>query len=119
MAENKQKVPTIKAQIERIIDDPNSRTKAFASATIGGAFAVHSMRVVESSKGLFVAMPNRSFQNKNGETAYVDYFHAITKDAFNELSNAVLTEYQNELNQAETDDVEIIDEDSENFEQSM
>ena len=38
---------------------------AFASVTLGGCFAVRGIRVVNSEKGVFVAMPDR--QNNKGE----------------------------------------------------
>ena len=52
----KPRVPYVKAQIDRLVDDPNSKTRAYVSATIGGAFAIHGIRVVESDKGRFMAI---------------------------------------------------------------
>ena len=37
--------PQVKARIDRLVDG-DSKTKAFASATIGGAFAVHGIREI-------------------------------------------------------------------------
>ena len=55
-------MPTIRAKIDRLADFENSKVTAFASANIGGAFAIHGLRVVDGEKGLFVAMPSTSFQ---------------------------------------------------------
>lgn len=63
--------------------------KAFASITLDGAFVVHGLRVVEGRNGLFVSMPNR--QVKDGE--YKDIAHPVTKEFKEELSDAVLAEY--------------------------
>ena len=41
--------------------DGDFKTKAFASATIGGAFAVHGIRIIESDKGRFISMPQDSY----------------------------------------------------------
>ena len=49
--------PQVEARIDRMVDG-DFKTKAYASATIGGAFAVHGIRVIESDKGRFMAKPN-------------------------------------------------------------
>lgn len=63
--------------------------KAFASITLDGVFVVHGLRVVDGRNGLFVSMPNR--QVKEGE--YKDVAHPVTKEFKEELSNAVLDEF--------------------------
>ena len=57
--------PQVEARIDRLMDG-DFKTKAFASATIGGAFAVHGIRIIESDKGRFIFMPQDSYK-KNGE----------------------------------------------------
>lgn len=87
--------PQIEARIDRLVDG-DFKTRAYASATIGGAFAVHGIRVIESDKGRFVAMPQESYK-KNGETKYNDTFHAITADARTALVDAVSEAYEQKL----------------------
>ena len=87
--------PQVKARIDRLVDG-DSKTKAFASATIGGAFAVHGIRVVESDKGRFISMPQDSYKKK-GETKYYDTFHAITAEARSALVEAVNDAYEQKL----------------------
>lgn len=96
-AKKKQEVttPQIEARIDRLVDG-DFKTRAYASATIGGAFAVHGIRVIESDKGRFVAMPQESYK-KNGETKYNDTFHAITADARTALVDAVNEAYEQKL----------------------
>lgn len=53
-------VPEISVRIDKMLDG-QGKTKAFASANIGGAFAVHGMRVIETDKGRFIAMPQDSY----------------------------------------------------------
>jgi len=43
----------------KILGRPTDRLKAFCSITIDNAFVVRDLKVVESSRGLFVAMPSR------------------------------------------------------------
>ena len=99
MATNKKKpelsTPCVEARIDRMVDG-DYKTKAFASATIGGAFAVHGIRIIESDKGRFISMPQESYQ-KNGETRYNDTFHAITADARTALVEAVNEAYEQKL----------------------
>ncbi|MEK7310302.1 MAG: SpoVG family protein [Planctomycetota bacterium] len=43
----------------KLLGRPTDRLKAFCSITIDNAFVVRDLKVVESSRGLFVAMPSR------------------------------------------------------------
>ena len=92
-----QEIPTpqVEARIDRLVDG-DFKTKAYASATIGGAFAVHGIRVIESDKGRFISMPQESYK-KNGETKYIDTFHAITAEARSALVEAVNDAYEQKL----------------------
>ena len=87
--------PQVEARIDRLMDG-DFKTKAFASATIGGAFAVHGIRIIESDKGRFIFMPQDSYK-KNGETKYNDTFHALTAEARNALVDAVNDAYEQKL----------------------
>ena len=58
-APKKAKLPSIDVRIDSLVDYEGSKTKAFASANIGGAFAIHGLRIMDSEKGLFVSMPSR------------------------------------------------------------
>lgn len=50
----------VKAAINRIMDNPDSMIRAYASVSFDGAFAVHGIRVCENEKGRFVSMPSSS-----------------------------------------------------------
>lgn len=118
--QNRQDHPTIAVRIDRMMDREDSKVKAYASANIGGVFAVHGIRVVDSQKGLFVQMPQRIYQ-RNGRTAYEDIFHPVTADSRQELYGAVLSAYEQRLHMEE-DEAQEFDETEEEdpaFEQSM
>ena len=100
--EKKSNIPALYSKIDRIVDYEGSKVKAFASVVIGNNFAVHGLRVMESDKGLFVAMPSSSYQ-KDGKTEYNDIFHAITGDARTELNNHVLEAYEQKLQEEQTE----------------
>lgn len=95
----------IKAQIDRMLHHNGSKTKAIASANIGGAFAIHGIKVIDSDKGLFVQMPQSSFE-KEGKKKYSDIFHPITADSRNELNAAVLEAYEQRLHMEENESQE-------------
>ena len=66
--------------------------KGVCSVTIGGEFAVKNVKLVEGSRGLFVAMPSY----KSGEE-YKDLFFPVTKEARQSLQDAVITEFDNQM----------------------
>ena len=68
---------------------------AFASVTLGGCFAVTGIRVMDSEKGVFVAMPDR----KNGKGEYHDVCFPTTPEMRKALHTAVLGEYQKVMEQ--------------------
>ena len=77
------------------------KIRAFVSANIGGAFAIHGIKVVDSDKGMFVAMPQSKFKTADGETKYLDEFHPVTSEARNKLNEAVLAAYEQAVQQKE------------------
>ena len=58
-------------------------------------FAVRGVKVMESSRGLFVSMP--SYKAGNGE--YKDICFPCTKEARMEFDNAVISAYRQALSQ--------------------
>ena len=119
--EQKRSTPNISARIDRLVDYENSKVKAIASVNIGGAFAIHGLRVIDSQKGLFVQMPQNSFQ-KDGKTEYSDIFHPVTAEARSELNSKVLEADEVESENEDLDEGENLDEQDEDapaFGQSM
>ena len=68
--------------------------RATAGVNINGIFAIRGVKVLESSKGLFVAMP----QYKVGEE-YKDICFPCTKEAREQFNSAVMTAYEQALEQ--------------------
>lgn len=77
----------IQVKIVRIFPQ-TEKLKAAANLTIDGCFAVHGIKIIDSAKGLFVAMPSI----KNGEK-HKGIFQPINKDAREQLIKAVLAAY--------------------------
>lgn len=99
----KNTLPRINAKIDRLVDN-DTNLRAFASVTVGGAVAVHGLRVMDSKKGLFVSMPSYSYEDSNGETKYADYAHPISKEARDAINTKVLDAYEQALEESESED---------------
>lgn len=63
---------------------------AFASVNLGGCFAVNGIRIMDSEKGVFVAMPSR--KDKDGK--YHDVCCPTTKEMRQAMNAVILGEYQ-------------------------
>lgn len=68
----------------------NIRVKGIASITIDDSFVVHDIKILESEKGLFVAMPSR--RTPAGE--FKDIAHPINAETREIIQKAVLNEYE-------------------------
>jgi len=100
--EQKHGAPSVTARIDRLVNYENSKVKAIASANIGGGFAVHGLRIIDSQKGLFVQMPQNSYQ-RDGKTEYSDIFHPVTADARSEICEKVLEAYEQRISESESE----------------
>ena len=63
---------------------------AYANVTLGGCFAVKGIRVMDSEKGAFVAMPDR----KDSKGEYHEICFPTTAEMREALNTAVMGEYQ-------------------------
>lgn len=117
----KRKLPYIKARIYNLVNFDENKTKAFASVTIGGAVTIHGIRVMNSAKGLFVAMPANTYVDENGETQFSEIAHPISKEARELLNSKVMKAYYQALDeqQIEEEAENMSEVEQENFTQSM
>lgn len=76
---------------------PEGSIKAIASVNLNDCFAIRNVKVVDSSKGLFVAMP--SYKAGNGE--YKDICFPVTKEFREQLNQAVIGAYNQALTQSQ------------------
>ena len=86
--ENEKKALDISVKIYP--QEDKGKLLAFASATIGGCFAINGMRLMDSEKGKFIAMPS----NKGSDGKYHDICCPTTKEMREALNAAILGEYQ-------------------------
>ena len=71
-------------------ESDKSNLLAYASVTLGGSFAISDVRVMNSQKGPFVAMPSR----KGRDGQYHDTAFPTTAQMRKDLNAAVMGEYQ-------------------------
>lgn len=90
--------PVVFARIDRLVNSPATHIKAYATVNLGGAYAVHGVRVIDSQNGLFVQMPQNSFQ-RDGKLTYQDVFHPVSAKARKELCAGVLKAYEQKLSE--------------------
>lgn len=74
-----------------------SAVKARASITLDNAFVVRGVKVIQGTDALYVAMPS----TKDKEGKYQDTAHPIVTELRVEITDKVLAEYQNMLENAE------------------
>ncbi|MCL6561123.1 MAG: SpoVG family protein [Firmicutes bacterium] len=77
---------------------PEGNVRAYASVNLNDCFAIRNVKVVDSSKGLFIAMP--SYKAGNGE--YKDICFPVTKEFREQLSYAVIDAYHQALAQSQS-----------------
>lgn len=81
----------------RPVEKEDSKMKAVASITIDGEFVVHDIKVIESKKGLFIAMPSK----KDGNGDYKDIAHPIKTATRTSISDAVIAKYNEVIGDTE------------------
>ena len=95
--ESRPAVIALTARVQKLFDNPDSKVKAIVGVNIGGEFAIHGIKVIDSDKGRFVSMPNEKWTDGDGKTKYTDTFHAISKEARENLVNTVMAAYEQKL----------------------
>lgn len=76
-------------------DREDSRMEAIASVLLDDEFAVHDIRIIEGTKGLFIAMPSR----KTSSGGYRDIAHPISQEVRTMFEKEILDAYEKSLNE--------------------
>ncbi len=74
----------------RKVEKEDSRMKGIASVLLDDEFAVHDIRIIEGTKGLFIAMPSRKTSVGN----YRDIAHPISQEVRSMFEKAILDAYE-------------------------
>lgn len=70
-------------------DNSENKIKAVASVTIDNVFVIHDLKVIDSEKGLFVAMPSK----KGTDGKFKDIAHPINTETRNMIQQIVLDKF--------------------------
>lgn len=84
------------------------KMKAIVSVTFDNDFVVHDIKVIEGTNGFFIAMPSR--KTLDGE--FKDIVHPINSEFREFLSAEVMKKYREALENLETAQSEVPEEDS-------
>lgn len=60
----------------KLITRPNDKLRAFCSITLDGSFVIRDLKVIEGTKGLFVAMPSRKLADRCGRCGSKNHLRA-------------------------------------------
>lgn len=74
-------------------ESKTERLKAFASVIFDNCFIVRDLRIINGTKGLFVAMPSR----KKKDGTYKDMAHPLNSEMRGKIEAAILKEYYKQL----------------------
>lgn len=75
----------------------NKSLKGFADVTLDESLALTGIKIIDSSKGLFVGMPS----TQGSDDKYYDIYYPITKEFREALTDAILDEYDKVKEEAE------------------
>ena len=81
-------------KVRKLFDD--GPMKAIVSVTFDGQLAVHDIKVIYARDKYFIVMPSR----KNPDGTYMDIVHPINAGFRSELEEAVIAEFNAELERA-------------------
>lgn len=83
----------VKIYLPRDTDKDHGKLLGFASVNLGGVFAVNGIRIYNTDKGPYIAMPDAKGRDKK----YHDICCPTTKEMRQALNEAVLNAYQKEV----------------------
>lgn len=73
------------------LSEENSKLVGVATAVIDNVFIIRDIKIIETEKGRFLAMPSQ----KMPDGSYIDVAHPLNTDCRKMFENAILTEYDN------------------------
>ena len=77
----------------RVFPVEEDRLKAYVTITFDNCFVVRDLKVIDGSKGLFVAMPSK----KRKDGTYRDMAHPLNNETRHMIEARVLEEYRREI----------------------
>lgn len=84
------------------VSNPKSKIVAVGKIVFNGDIVVDGVKVIKGEKGLFVGMPSK----KSEEKTWNDIVYASTKELKEEIKNAVLAKYNEQVKGGNSSKVE-------------
>ena len=92
--------------VKKIVPKEGSKMRAKVSVVLDDCFIIKYMRVIETEKGLIVAMPSKKFSlGVEGKAVHVDIVNPLNQETRNMFNEAVWKAYH-EAPEATEDDEE-------------
>ena len=86
----------LKVKIRKVFNNDKS-VKAIATVIVDGSFVIHNVRVIETEKKKYVAMPYFSYKDAEGMVIRKNVVHPKNSEVQNALEEAVLTAYEQKI----------------------
>lgn len=77
----------------RMITKEDSKLKAVASVTIDDAIAIHDIKIIDGTKGIFMVFPSRKTDD-----GFKDIVHPVSTEVRTMIISKVLAAYYDEVN---------------------
>ena len=87
----------MKLDVDVRLIEPRGNLMGFANVTANDCLRIDDFKVLQGEKGLFVGMPSKATQGRDGKTAYYDTVRPVTKEFRAALTEAVVTAYTVEV----------------------
>jgi stage V sporulation protein G len=84
----------------RVFPVQENRLKAYVTITFDHCFVVRDLKVIDGTKGLFVAMPSK----KRKDGSYRDMAHPLDNTTRQMIETKVLVEYNKEIQKSKATD---------------
>lgn len=89
--------PDMKLDVNVRLIEPRGNLMGFATVTVNDSLRIDDFKVLQGENGLFVGMPSKPAQGKDGKTTYYDTVRPVTKEFRAMLNEAVVEAYQAEV----------------------
>lgn len=89
--------PDMKLDVNIRLIEPRGNLMGFANVTVNDSLRIDDFKVLQGENGLFVGMPSKPAQGKDGKTTYYDTVRPVTKEFRAMLNEAVVEAYQAEV----------------------
>ncbi len=81
-----------------LLEDSQSKLKAYANITFDDCFVIHGIKVIEGDRGLFIGMPRRKKQDGTSQ----DIAHPINKETREFIEARIIEAYHHAMENPET-----------------